>query len=834
MNNKLRCHGYGINISVFACLILIFIPFLFLFNHNLNNEQYDIVRRNVSMSGSIMANVLKNSEVLRIAHACCIAGVLPMAVDVAMDFYLKTTFKTISSQWNERFLYLFALLIPSVTFLVWGQSSYIPGIYITQLYAQCAFIGAVVLKSVLVEFQSKSKRILPTLLHISVYSNCLRCAFRSFEVLLDLNLMGFLASIMAIGTFISLSVGFIWWLYKTICIRSVDSSVTVVSFSYEEYQCGVCISAVLIYALVLFIVPSAKTWQDTEEYTLASYAYLQLAFAVAITVLPGRISRMQAALSMEMLNQRQILVRYVSHEIRSPLNVMHAGLQLLIDELRQHTDFLKCMELVEDILSASDSAISILDDLLSYEYLDAGSFKLDLSWKPLLRLFEEKLSWIELLVKSKDVHFSIVDESVTTQAGIAANTTPDSLDAFPFISAQLHVDICKIDQVVRNLVTNAIKFTPSGGQLEVKISCVKSDSSSHALWSSMESKDENIVGHLRVEVTDSGTGIAAEDQAHLFGEITQFDRNKLQGGGGSGLGLWISRRIIQMHQGRMGFLSAGKGQGSTFYFELPLYSHHSFDVVQLEGEGGVEAVKRTEVSSKTSFVSHTPRESGSVATFNSAWSSVYRSFNFGDDADSVVKFPSRHNSLLQPFRTRSFISFDRRRSSGGRRRSSGVAIHPTPDFFHGLDDVSEDGPPCIDEVAIARSQPLKILIADDSMLNRKIIRRIIQSDKDGFGDSDMIEVEDGTAAVEAVKQCRDVKPFDVIFMDYIMLDMNGPEAVEIIRNDLNYCGPIIGITGNALPTDIAKFIASGVNEVLTKPVTKAKLIETIQSYRTEK
>jgi len=124
------------------------------------------------------------------------------------------------------------------------------------------------------------------------------------------------------------------------------------------------------------------------------------------TVLPGRIARMNAALSLQMLSLKQVFVRYVSHEIRycsqvfyridsiistfnrSPLNVVHAGLDILRDELRQlqamenSTDltiilnsskcFDKIKELVEDIFAASDSAINILNDLLDYEHMDAG------------------------------------------------------------------------------------------------------------------------------------------------------------------------------------------------------------------------------------------------------------------------------------------------------------------------------------------------------------------------------------------------------------------------------------------------------------------------------
>lgn len=80
------------------------------------------------------------------------------------------------------------------------------------------------------------------------------------------------------------------------------------------------------------------------------------------------------------------------------------------------------------------------------------------------------------------------------------------------------------------------------------------------------------MGVLRVEVVDSGAGIAPENHKRVFGQFAQFHSNELQGGGGSGLGLWISKRIVNMHKGKMGFFSLGEGFGSTFFFELPVFS----------------------------------------------------------------------------------------------------------------------------------------------------------------------------------------------------------------------------------------------------------------------
>ena len=76
---------------------------------------------------------------------------------------------------------------------------------------------------------------------------------------------------------------------------------------------------------------------------------------------------------------------------------------------------------------------------------------------------------------------------------------------------------------------------------------------------------------LRIEVRDSGYGIAPENQHKVFNEIVQFHANTQQGGGGSGLGLWISKKIVELHGGRVGLVSEGEGRGCTFFCELPLF-----------------------------------------------------------------------------------------------------------------------------------------------------------------------------------------------------------------------------------------------------------------------
>ena len=105
-------------------------------------------------------------------------------------------------------------------------------------------------------------------------------------------------------------------------------------------------------------------------------------------------------------------------------------------------------------------------------------------------------------------------------------------------------------QVLRNILSNALKFTPAEGSVVVKI----------------DFKDENLVVH----VIDSGFGISFENQKRLFCEVIQFHAKAHQAGGGSGLGMWISKKIVDMHGGSISVFSEGEGRGATFSFTLPM------------------------------------------------------------------------------------------------------------------------------------------------------------------------------------------------------------------------------------------------------------------------
>ena len=165
-------------------------------------------------------------------------------------------------------------------------------------------------------------------------------------------------------------------------------------------------------------------------------------------------------------------------------------------------------------------------------------------------LVKECLKPFLMQARVKDVKIEYMEQKV-----------PDSQTGILYSDYIVHVDHFKVRQVVRNLISNAVKFTPANGTIRCEVS-----------WRP-ECSDPKLTcdnGFVRVEVTDTGVGLAKESQERLFKEIIQFDARANQGGGGSGLGLWLSKSLVNLNGGAIGVWSRGLGHGSTFFVEFPL------------------------------------------------------------------------------------------------------------------------------------------------------------------------------------------------------------------------------------------------------------------------
>ena len=220
----------------------------------------------------------------------------------------------------------------------------------------------------------------------------------------------------------------------------------------------------------------------------------------------------------------------MSHELRTPLNAIIGFSEVLVErmfgELNEKQD-----EYLRDIFSSGRHLLSLINDILDLAKIEAGRMELELGRFDLPAAMENALT----LVKGRAAtHAIALHLAVDGRLG-------------EFVG-----DERKIKQVLVNLVSNAVKFTPEGGRVEVRAAPAN--------------------GGVEFAVTDTGIGIAPEDQEAIFEEFRQVGTDYAKKREGTGLGLSLTRRIVELHGGRI-WVKSQVGQGSTFTFTLPLRAH---------------------------------------------------------------------------------------------------------------------------------------------------------------------------------------------------------------------------------------------------------------------
>ncbi|MEU7481857.1 ATP-binding protein [Lentzea sp. NPDC042327] len=234
----------------------------------------------------------------------------------------------------------------------------------------------------------------------------------------------------------------------------------------------------------------------------------------------GELARSFNAMSEKLAEterQRQALVSDVAHELRTPLGTITGWLEATQDGLAEPDPHLVGMLLEESLLLQR-----LVDDLHDLAQADAGT----------LRLHPEPIAL-------DDVVDQVVNAQQNRSVLLRAETTPVHATADPV----------RLRQALGNLVANSVRYTPAGGEVIVKLF------------------EDN--GNAVVEVTDTGTGIAAEDLPHVFDRFWRADKSRSRSTGGSGLGLAITRHLVEAHGGTVSVTSA-PGEGSTFRISLPV------------------------------------------------------------------------------------------------------------------------------------------------------------------------------------------------------------------------------------------------------------------------
>ncbi len=524
----------------------------------------------------------------------------------------------------------------------------------------------------------------------------------------------------------------------------------------------------------------------------------------------------------------------MSHEIRTPMNAIIGMSELCLDTALSPVQF----DYLSVVLDSAKSLLAILNDVLDFSKIEAGKMKLD------ERLF--------------DVH-ELVVSTVRTMAPRFQNTEVELICDFdPKAHGNYVGDAGRLRQVLVNLIGNAAKFTHEG-DVVLRVEAE-------------EREDHEGVRHIRFSVTDSGIGIPSDKQQLIFDAFSQADTSTTRLYGGTGLGLAISSELVRLMEGKLEVKSAF-GVGSTFHFSLPLKEAAGVEstsmlraVEELRGLRVLvvddNATNRTMLErtlEKELGMSAVAVESGQhgLATLGTilpdqgSFDLVITDFQmpFMDGGEFIRRMRRLPGAENLPVIVLSSVDF---RLSREKLRHLGIrATLLKPVFTEalvtgirtalGTVQVNVDSlRPVISESVRRRftkaKVPLNILVVEDNRVNQKLICQILT--KRGH---DVILAENGKEALDVLESKGEFResrpereaPIDVVLMDVQMPVMSGVEATAKIREREKSTGrhlPIIALTAHAFEEQRREYLASGMDEYLSKPIDTTRLSEVLDRY----
>ncbi|MCO5209257.1 MAG: ATP-binding protein [Caldilinea sp.] len=487
----------------------------------------------------------------------------------------------------------------------------------------------------------------------------------------------------------------------------------------------------------------------------------------------------------------------VSHEIRTPLNSI-IGVAEMLSEMRLERE---ASELVDLIGESGKVLLALINDILDFSKIEAGKLVLEETPFSLRACIEAAIDVVRTAAARKHLQLAYEME--------------------PPVPDRVVGDETRLSQVLINLLSNAVKFTDAGS-VTVRVSVEPGTKSKH---------------EIAIDVRDTGLGIPVDRQDRLFQAFSQVDTSTTRRYGGTGLGLAISRRLCKAMGGVLWAESLGiPGKGSTFHCRLPLeiadWEPDREPVAPLAGKTMLLIADGTLLGTEVRHVTQLAQTWGMNVLECDSLDAARRLLESGSAADLV--FASRALDLPDDVSWPATIRFRTlwERGNEALQPATGGLIQPMKALAlrTALADALQAEQPDAGTLvpasqATAEHVPLRILVAEDTVVNQVVIRRML--DRLGYG-ADI--VGSGTEALAAI----DARPYDLAFMDMQMPDMDGLEATRRIRRLLAERGDgshltIVALTANVSPEDRAACMAAGMNDFLGKPLRIGDLREILRS-----
>ena len=504
----------------------------------------------------------------------------------------------------------------------------------------------------------------------------------------------------------------------------------------------------------------------------------------------------------------------MSHDIRTPMNAIIGYTTLAASNLDNKE---KMQDYLSKILSSSNHLLSLINDILDMSRIESGRVDIE----------ETECSLPEVLHDLRDI----------LQSQMHSKQLDFFMDTIDVIDEDVYCDKLHLNQVLLNLLSNSIKFTPSGGSVSLTIKQKHGAPEGYAAY--------------EIRIKDTGIGMSEEFLQHIFEPFERESTSTVSGIQGTGLGMAIAKNIIDMMGGSITVKSEqGKGTEYTLSLELKLAAERK-QVEVIKELAGLRALVVDDDFNICDSVTKMLVQLGLRADWTmSGREAVLHASQAKELADAFSAYiidwqmPDM-NGIEVVRRIRAAVgddipiiiltAYDWEEIENEAREAGVTAFCSKPIFLSTLRDTllesigrvkqKQEMPKIPDTSADLAGK--RVLLVEDNELNREIASEILSA-------SGLI-IETANDGTEAVKMMRDLPPnhFDLILMDVQMPIMNGYEAtIEIrkLKDPARSNIPIIAMTANAFNEDKAQALQSGMNDHVAKPLDVETLFETIRKY----